>query len=306
MEHVPTWEVPAVIPASTALTSSLVWPPRAGQPWVCWRCCACWHHCQCYWVPCQPVPLYQCNTSWFLQDSVALESPMAATSPPPSATLVFSDLGRVRSPKLCQMLHGDHTCYTVLQKSQRRTLSAFIHGSCSLKTPTWGTRDSLTVFPESPPTLPRLSHPSSGLLPHDVIWPCAFTYRVVHYAPDYLSPCDGCGLWSSWDPPQHVTTSTWYWEVPLEAPFKWPQLRRKVLCIKTLNYGRWKNWSKIAFLRKKNKTGNSLVQTLEQSEGSTSTQLDSALRQWDQDSGSQLLFLGSTSLALWSGWLVPR
>lgn len=45
--------------------------------------------------------------------------------------------------------------------------------------------------------------------------------------------------------------ATWQWEVPLEAPFKSPQLRRKVLCVKSLNYGRWKNWSKIAFFKKK-------------------------------------------------------
>lgn len=180
-------------PASTALTSSLLWPPRAGQPWVCWRRCACWNHCQCCWVPCQPVPLYQCNTSWFPQDSVAPESPTAATSPPPSSTLVFSDLGSVRSPKLHQMLHGDHTCYTVLQKSQRRTLSAFIHSSYSLRTPTRGTRDSLTVFPESPPTLPRLSHPSSGLLPHDVIRPLC-----IHIQGSSLCAWLSQSLWWMW------------------------------------------------------------------------------------------------------------
>lgn len=98
-------------------------------------------------------------------------APWLPLPPTPSTTLVFSDLGSVRFPKLCQMLHRDHTYYAVLQKSQWRTLSAFIHSFYSLKTPTRGTRDSLTVFPESPPTLPTLSHPSSRLLSHDVIWP---------------------------------------------------------------------------------------------------------------------------------------
>ena len=36
--------------------------------------------------------------------------------------------------------------------------------------------------------------------------PCADTYRVGDYMPDYLSPWDGCGLRSSWDPPGHRTT----------------------------------------------------------------------------------------------------
>ena len=67
---------------------------------------------------------------------------------------------------------------------------------------------------------------------------------------------------------------------------------------KLLIMGGGKTDLKQLFKKKKKKTGNSLVQALEQSDGSTSTQLDSALRQWGQDSGSHLLFLGSTSLAL--------
>ena len=192
-------------PASTALTSSLLWPPRAEQPWVCWRCCACWYHCQCCWVPCQPVALYQCNTSWFPQDSVAPKSPMAATP------LLFNYPSVLR-PWKCQVPKTVSNAaqrphyYAVLQKLQWRTLSTFIHSFYSLKTPTRGTRDSLIVFPESPPTLPRLSHPQVDFSPTMWFGPCADTYRVVHHVPGYLSPCDGRDP-PSWDPPPHMTTS---------------------------------------------------------------------------------------------------
>lgn len=90
--------------------------------------------------------------------------PMAATSPPPSATLVFSDLGRVRSQS-CVKCYTETTRVThSLAEVAIEELFPLSYGSYSLKTPTWGTRDSLTVFPVTPNPTQAFSS-LSGLLP---------------------------------------------------------------------------------------------------------------------------------------------
>lgn len=112
--------------------------------------------------------------------------------PSSSTTLVFSDLGSVRSPKLCQMLHRDHTT----MQSCRSCSEELFPLSFTVST-LWrlqhGGLGTASLYSQSHPNPTQAFSPSSGLLSHDVIWPLC---RHIQGS----SPCAWLSqsLWWTW------------------------------------------------------------------------------------------------------------